>query len=180
VEAQGEDFLRTLFKKFPGFPLIAEDLGLVTPDVRELIQKFGLPGMKVLLFAFGGDSASPYLPHNHVPGCILYTGTHDNNTARGWFEGDATEEEKKYFFRYLGKEVPSEEVSGELIRLGMMSVADTVILPVQDLLGLGAESRMNTPSTQEGNWKWKLLPGQITPGHGERLRELTEIYGRAL
>jgi 4-alpha-glucanotransferase len=180
VEAQGEDFLRTLFKKFPGFPLIAEDLGLVTSAVRALMEKFGLPGMRVLLFAFGGDSANPYLPHNHVPGCILYTGTHDNNSARGWFEKDATEEEKKKFYRYLGKEVPSEEVPGELIRLAMMSVADVVILPVQDLLGLGQESRMNTPSTQEGNWKWKLLPGQITPAHGERLREWTEVYGRTL
>jgi 4-alpha-glucanotransferase len=180
VPAQGEEFLKTLYKKFPLFPLIAEDLGSVTPAVRELMEKFGLPGMKVLLFAFSGDTANPYLPHNHIPHCILYTGTHDNNTVRGWFDREASAEDKKNFFRYLGREVSAQEVSAEFIRLAMMSVADVVILPVQDLLGLGAESRMNTPSTTEGNWKWRLLPGQITPAQGERLRELTEIYGRAL
>ena len=178
VEARGEEFLRLFFKKYPGFPLIAEDLGLVTPEVRALMEKFGLPGMKVLLFAFSGGAANAYLPHNHLSHCLLYTGTHDNNTARGWIEEDATEEEKKSFSRYLGREPSAEEVPGELIRLAMMSVADTTILPAQDLLGLGSEARMNTPSTQKGNWRWKLLPGQVTSAHGERLRELTEIYGR--
>jgi 4-alpha-glucanotransferase len=142
------------------------------------MEKFGLPGMKVLLFAFSGDTANPYLPHNHIPHCILYTGTHDNNTVRGWFDREASAEDKKNLFRYLGREVAADEISGEFIRLAMMSVADVVILPVQDLLGLGAESRMNTPSTTEGNWKWRLLPGQITPELSDRLRELTEIYGR--
>jgi len=178
VPAPGEEFLNSLHKKLPLLPLIAEDLGSVTPPVRELMEKFGLPGMKVLLFAFSGDTANPYLPHNHIPHCLLYTGTHDNNTVRGWFEREASAEEKKNLFRYLGRKVSAEEVSGEFIRLAMMSVADMVILPPQDLLGLGAESRMNTPSTMEGNWKWRLLPGQITPAHEERLRELTEIYGR--
>jgi 4-alpha-glucanotransferase len=180
VEAQGEDFLKALFKKFPFFNLIAEDLGSVTPAVREIIRRFDIPGMKVLLFAFGDDlSGNPYVPHNHIPNCILYTGTHDNNTVRGWFESEATPEDKGRLFRYLGRAVSAEEVSGEFIRLAMMSVADVVLLPIQDLLGLGAESRMNTPSTSEGNWQWKLFPGQLTPEHSERLREMTEIYGRA-
>jgi 4-alpha-glucanotransferase len=179
VPAQGEAFLRLFFKKFPDFPLIAEDLGSVTPAVRELMRKFSLPGMKVLLFAFSGDTANPYLPHNHIPHCLLYTGTHDNNTVRGWFEGEASAEEKKNLFRYLGKELSAEEVPGEFIRLAMMSVANTVILPIQDLLGLGAESRMNIPSTTLGNWKWRLLPGQISTALADRLREMTEIYGRA-
>jgi 4-alpha-glucanotransferase len=143
------------------------------------MRKFGLPGMKVLLFAFSGDPSNPYLPHNQIPHCLLYTGTHDNNTVRGWFEKEASPEDRKNLFRYLGKEVSAEEVSGEFIRLAMMSVANTVILPVQDLLGLGADSRMNVPSTTEGNWGWRLLPGQITPVLAERLREMTEIYGRA-
>jgi 4-alpha-glucanotransferase len=179
VEAQGEDFLKTLFKKLPSFPLIAEDLGLVTPAVREIMRRFELPGMKVLLFAFSGDATNPYLPHNHLPGCVLYTGTHDNNTVRGWFEKETTPEDLKRLFRYLGREVSAGEVSLEFIRLAMMSVAKMAIVPIQDLLGLGAESRMNTPSSTEGNWKWKLLPEQITPAHAEKLRELTEIYGRA-
>jgi 4-alpha-glucanotransferase len=159
--------------------LIAEDLGSVTPAVRELMRKFGLPGMKVLLFAFSGDTANPYLPHNHIPHCLLYTGTHDNNTVRGWLEGEASAEERKNLFRYLGKEVSAEEGPREFIRMAMMSVANTVILPIQDLLGLGAESRMNTPSTTVGNWKWRLLPGQISNALADRLREMSEIYGRA-
>ena len=179
VEAQGEDFLKTLFKKFPSFPLIAEDLGLVTPAVREIMRRFELPGMKVLLFAFSGDATNPYLPHNHISNCVLYTGTHDNNTVRGWFEKEATAEDLKRLFRYLGREVSAGEVSLEFLRLAMMSVAQMAIVPIQDLLGLGAESRMNTPSSTEGNWKWKLLPEQITPALAEELRELTETYGRA-
>ena len=180
VEAQGEDFLKALFKKFPFFPLIAEDLGSITPAVREIMHRFELPVMKVLLFAFGDDlAANPYVPHNHVPNCVLYTGTHDNNTVRGWFEKDAAPDDRKRLFRYLGREISAEEVSGEFIRLAMMSVARMVIVPVQDLLGLGPEARMNTPSTAQGNWKWKLSPGQITPAHADRLREWTEIYGRA-
>jgi 4-alpha-glucanotransferase len=180
VEGRGEDFLKTLFKRFPFFPLIAEDLGSITPAVREIMSRFHLPGMKVLLFAFGDDSATnPYIPHNHIPHCVLYTGTHDNNTVRGWFEKEASPEDRKRLFRYLGREVSEEEVPGEFIRMAMMSVANLAILPVQDLLGLGAESRMNIPSTPEGNWKWKLLPDQLIPAHAERLRLLSETYDRA-
>ena len=126
------------------------------------------------------DPANPNLPQNHIPHCFLYTGTHDNNTVRGWFGKEASAKDKKNLFRYLGKEVSVEEVSNEFIRIAMMSVADTVILPVQDLLGLGADSRMNIPSITEGNWGWRLLPGQIPAGLFDRLREMTEIYGRAL
>lgn len=180
VEGQGEHFLKAFFKKFPFYSLVAEDLGSVTPAVREVMRKFNVPGMKVLLFAFGDDLAgNPYVPHNHIPNCILYTGTHDNNTVRGWFEQEASTEDRKRLFRYLGREVKAEEVLAAFIRMAMMSVANTVILPIQDLLGLGSESRMNTPSTISGNWKWRLLPGQITPALVEHLRETTEIYGRA-
>ncbi len=180
IEAQGEDFLRRLFKKFPSLLVIAEDLGSVTPAVRDLMSRFELPGMKVLLFAFGDNIAhNPYAPHNHVRNCVLYTGTHDNNTVRGWFEQDASPEEKNTFFRYLGREVTSDAISLIFIRLAMMSVAQMTIVPVQDLLGLGAEGRMNVPSSAQGNWKWKLAPGQFTQGHEDLLRELTETYGRA-
>jgi 4-alpha-glucanotransferase len=180
IEAPAEEFFHAILKKFAYAPLVAEDLGIITPDVREIMHRFGFPGMKVLLFAFGDDPAkNPYAPHNVVPNSVMYTGTHDNNTARGWFEKEATPETKKMFFRYLGREITADEVHWELVRLAMMSVANTVIVPVQDLLGLGEEARMNTPSTTEDNWRWRLLPQQLDASVTSRLLEMTEIYGRA-
>ena len=153
---------------------------MITPDVREVMHRFELPGMKVLLFAFGEDlPTNPYIPHNLVKNCVLYTGTHDNNTARGWFEREATLEVKKRLFHYLGREVPAEKIHWELIRLAMMSVANMVIIPMQDILGLGEEARMNRPATPRGNWQWQLLQEQLTPSLAQGLREMTEIYGRA-
>jgi len=180
VEAPAMDFFKHLTKKFPYLPIIAEDLGTITPDVREVINYFELPGMKVLLFAFGDDLATnPYIPHNLPKNCVAYTGTHDNNTVKGWFEREASPEEKKKLFRYLGRELPPEEIPKELVRLIMMSVANIVIFPLQDIMGLGEEARMNCPSTQEGNWECRLLPTWSTPELAERLREMTEIYGRS-
>lgn len=180
VEAPAEAFFNVILDKFPKAPIIAEDLGLITPDVWEIMEHFGFPGMKVLLFAFGEDlPTNPYAPHNHVKNCLVYTGTHDNNTARGWFEKEATPDEKKRFHAYQGKEVPEKEVHWELVRLGMVSVADTAIFPMQDILGLGAEARMNRPAKKDGNWQWRLLPDQLTPSLAKRLLEMTEIYGRA-
>lgn len=180
VEAPAEDFFNALLRRFPQLPIIAEDLGVITPDVREIMHRFELPGMKVLLFAFDeGLPTNPYIPHNLPSKCVLYTGTHDNNTTRGWFEGEATPEIKERLFRYLGREVPVEEIHWELIRLAMMSVANMVIFPVQDILGLGAEARMNRPATTEGNWQWRLSPEQLTPSITDTLRGMTELYGRA-
>jgi len=180
VDAPGENLFNELLKKLPSLPIIAEDLGVITPDVREVMHRFELPGMKVLLFAFGEDlPTNPYIPHNLVKNCVLYTGTHDNNTARGWFEREATLEVKKRLFHYLGREVPAEKIHWELIRLAMMSVANMVIIPMQDILGLGEEARMNRPATPRGNWQWQLLQEQLTPSLAQGLREMTEIYGRA-
>jgi 4-alpha-glucanotransferase len=180
VEAPAEDFLNALLRRFPQLPIIAEDLGVITPDVREIMHRFDLPGMKVLLFAFGEDlPTNPYIPHNLEKNCVLYTGTHDNNTARGWFEGEATPEIRERLFHYLGREVPAEKIHWELIRLAMMSVANMVIIPMQDILGLGEEARMNRPATTQGNWQWQLLQEQLTPSLAQGLREITEIYGRA-
>jgi 4-alpha-glucanotransferase len=174
-----KDFLNTLNRNFPHLPIVAEDLGLITPDVREVMDHFELPGMKVLMFAFGEDNPmNPYLPHTYKEDFVVYTGTHDNNTVRGWFEGEISPEDRKRLFRYLGREVSVEEIHWALIRLAMMSVARLVILPMQDVLGLGGEARMNRPSVAQGNWEWRLLPGQITPGVSESLREITETYGR--
>ena len=178
VEAPAEDFFKVLLEQFPDSPIIAEDLGIITPDVREHMERFGFQGMKVLLFAFGDDAKNPYLPHNHVKNCVLYTGTHDNNTVRGWFDNEASPEIKERLFRYLGREVPAEEINWELIRIVMMSVANMAILPMQDVLGLGEKDRMNLPSTPKGNWEWRLLPDQITPSLSERLGEMTKMYGR--
>jgi 4-alpha-glucanotransferase len=179
VKVPVKDFLNTLNKHFPDLPIVAEDLGVITPDVREVMDHFALPGMKVLMFAFGEDHPMhPYLPHTYKENFLVYTGTHDNNTARGWFEGEASLEDKRRLFRYLGREVPVEEIHWAFIRLAMMSVARSVILPMQDVLGLGGEARMNRPSVAHGNWEWRLLPGQITASVSERLLEVTETYGR--
>ena len=179
VEAPAMDFFNVLFKHFTYLPLIAEDLGVITPDVKELINHFGFPGMRVLLFAFGEDLPDhPYAPHNYIKNCVVYTGTHDNNTIRGWFRREATPEMRKRLFKYIGREVPEREIHWEMIRLVMGSVADMVIIPMQDLLGLGGKKRMNLPATKSGNWQWRLQPEQVTPLLTERLSEMTNIYGR--
>ncbi len=180
VEAPATDFFTALLKKFPANAFIAEDLGIITPDVKEVMNRFGFPGMRVLQFAFGEDQPNhPYLPHNFIPNTVVYTGTHDNNTARGWFENETTLQDKKRIFRYLGRKVSSEQLPAELIRLAMMSVAHTVMIPLQDVLGLGEEARMNRPAIPSGNWEWRLLPDQLTSLHAEMLLELTETYGRS-
>jgi 4-alpha-glucanotransferase len=180
VKAPAVDFFTALLKKFPADSIIAEDLGVITPDVKEVVNRFGFPGMRILQFAFGEDLPThPYLPHNYLPNTIVYTGTHDNNTIRGWFENEATPEDRNRLFRYFGREILPEECHRELHRLAMMSVANTVIVPVQDLLGLGEEAKMNRPSVAHGNWEWRLLPGQMDASIAERLREMTTIYGRA-
>jgi 4-alpha-glucanotransferase len=176
--APAEELFAKVFRHFSCISLLAEDLGTITADVREIMNRFEIPGMKVLLFAFGGDlSKNPYVPHNHIKNCVVYTGTHDNNTVRGWFEHEATPDDRGRLSRYLGRELSAENVSLEMIRMAMMSVADTAILPMQDILGLGEEARMNHPGTIEGNYQWRMLPEQMKPRSD--LKELTQIYGRA-
>jgi len=179
VKAPAMDFFHQLNKSFSCLPIIAEDLGVITPEVREVMNYFGFPGMKLLLFAFGEDlPTNPYILHNLERNCIAYTGTHDNNTVQGWYKNEAKKKEKERLFQYLGRKVPTEELHWEMIRLLMMSVANTVIFPMQDILGLGKEARMNRPATLKGNWQWRLLPDQLTSSLAERLRQMTEIYGR--
>lgn len=179
VEGPREDFFDHLAKTFPDMHMIAEDLGFITPDVWELMDRFDFPGMKVLLFAFGNDVATnPYAPHNHVKDCVVYTGTHDNNTVRGWFEKELTPEDRARISSYMGRKLDIADIHWELIRLAMMSVAHTAIIPMQDILGLGEEGRMNLPATELGNWEWRLESSQLSPEVSVRLREMTEIYGR--
>lgn len=179
VPAPAREFLSAVMNHFPGRNIVAEDLGHITDDVREVLQAFDLPGMKLLVFAFGGDlSTNPYAPHNHVKHGVVYTGTHDCNPIRAWFEQELPQEDKWRLFEYLGREVSAEEIAGEMVRMAMQSVADTAILPVQDFLGLGAEARMNRPGTSTGNWRWRLSKKQLTPELIRGLRELTETHGR--
>lgn len=179
VKAPAADFFTALLKRFPGLPIVAEDLGVITPDVREVMDRFKIPGMRVLLFAFDSEPAKhPYLPHNYVKNCIVYTGTHDNNTARGWFVKESTPKNRLRLFRYLGREVSSDDFHRELIRLAMMSVAETAVIPVQDVLGLGEEARMNRPAIPQGNWEWRLEVDQLGPEVAEALADMTETYGR--
>lgn len=180
VKGPKEDFFNKLFRRFPSKPIIVEDLGHITRDVIALIEKFQLPCMKILQFAFGGDSVTnSHCLHNHVKNCVVYTGTHDNNTIRGWFEKEAKPKQKKKLFDYLGRKVPASQVHWELIRLAMSSVGNLTIIPIQDVLGLGEQGRMNRPGTVEGNWSWRLRPNQITTPTIRKLAKLTQTYGRA-
>ncbi len=178
----GADFFHALSKKLGAKAmgsLIVEDLGTVTPAVRTLRDHFRFPGMKVLQFAFGSDpEARHYQPHNYAPNCVVYTGTHDNNTTRGWFEREAhgRGDEANFTLRYANSN--GKEIHWDLIRLAEASPGNTVIVPAQDLLGLGPESRMNRPGTSEGNWQWRLKPRELSPPIASRLHALSEIYQR--
>jgi 4-alpha-glucanotransferase len=179
VAAPAEDFFDSLIKRFGPLPVIAEDLGTISADVREVMGRYGFPGMRVLLFAFGGDFPhSAFLPHRHAPNCVVYTGTHDNNTVRGWFEKEAGPQAKRNLFRYLGREVSAEEAPWELIRLAMMSTAETAIIPLQDVLGLGQKAMMNRPARRSGNWLWRFEPDALDRETTERLMAVTATYGR--
>jgi 4-alpha-glucanotransferase len=180
IGVPAKDFFGTVKKEIPDAPIIAEDLGTITPDVVEIMELFGFPGMKVLLFAFGEDlPRNPYAPHNIEKNAVVYTGTHDNNTARAWFEKEADHEMRERLFRYIGRRVSAEEVHWELVRLAMMSAADRAIFPIQDLLGLNEGARMNRPATTEGNWEWRLEAHHLDSELKQRLLEMTELYGRA-
>lgn len=179
VQAPAREFLDAVKNEYPDLPVFAEDLGVITPDVKEVMKRFDLPGMKVLQFAFEGEiSENPYIPYNIPEKAVLYTGTHDNNTVRGWFERESKEEERQKLFRYIGHPISAEEAPWTFMRLALSSRADTVIIPVQDVLCLGAEHRMNNPSTGSGNWRWKLAPGQLDFTLTKKLKDLAEIYGR--
>ena len=156
-------------------PFLVEDLGLITPDVVALREQLGLPGMKVLQFAFDGGPANAYLPHNHTCDCVVYPGTHDNQTTIGWFHS-RPDWERQAIQRYLGHD--GSDIAWDLIRLALASVADTAIVPLQDVMRLGDEARMNTPGRQTGNWGWRFLPHQLHPGLAAGLAELTATYGR--
>jgi 4-alpha-glucanotransferase len=158
--------------------IIAEDLGIITPEVNALRQAIGLPGMRILQFAFDGDPKNPYLPHNYDANTVVYTGTHDNDTTRGWWESLANPE-KDYVRAYLGvDEAMDEDLPWHLIRLACASVASLCVIPMQDVLGLDASHRMNEPSRSEGSWEWRFSWQQVDAGHARQLAEMARLYGR--
>ena len=171
----GMDLLRVLTGWFSGITYIAEDLGILTDAVHDLRNESGLPGMKVLEFAFSGPD-NAYLPHHYQPHCICYTGTHDNDTAVGWYT-HATEEEKAFAKAYLGAD-DAESVRRALLRAGQGSVAELFVAQLQDYLGLGSEGRINVPGVAEDNWCWRMRPGMTTPALAEEIKELTHAFSR--
>ena len=172
----GMELVGTLTNWFPNLSFIAEDLGFLTPEVHKLLRSSGLPGMKVLEFAFDAREPSNYLPHTYSPHCVCYVGTHDNETVMQWRE-QADRADVSMARKYLGLN-DAEGFHWGMIRGGMSSVADTFVVQMQDCLGLGAEGRMNTPGVPAGNWRWRLLPGDANPALAKKLMQYTRMYGR--
>ncbi len=174
----------SIFKKmketFGTVDIIAEDLGFLTPTVRKLLEDTGFPGMKVLQFAFDSRETSNYLPYFYPHNCVVYTGTHDNDTIRGWYKA-LDPEDRKLSVDYMNNPgATEEEISWDFIRLALASVADLAVIPLQDYLSLDGEARINLPSTLGGNWTWRLKKGQFTPEIIKRCREMNQLYGRGI
>ena len=177
VDAPGTALFEVVKEKLGNLPIVAEDLGVITPEVEALRDRFAFPGMKILQFAFGSDPGNPYLPFNYDRNCLAYTGTHDNDTTVGWFN-KLSHEEKNSVLGYLGC-TSDKGIHWDLVRLVLSSVANQVITPLQDILGLDTQARMNTPGIGEGNWEWRYRWDALRWEDREFLKTLTEIYGRA-
>lgn len=175
VPGPGVDFFHTIRQALGELPIIAEDLGVITPDVVEMREKFGLPGMKILQFAFEGGPKDPFLPHNYPRNCVVYTGTHDNDTALGWYERMG-ETERDFYQRYLDRD--GSDVSWDLIRAVWSSVAMFGVAPMQDFLSLGNEARMNYPGKPSGNWTWRMSSESLTDSLKDRIQEINILFDR--
>ena len=187
VKGPGAELFEAVQKALGDLPIVAETLGVITPEVTALRDRFGFPGMGILQFAFGSDPQSPeFKPHNYRRRYVVYTGTHDNDTTLGWWTsrgvGDSTRTaeniraEREFARKYLGTD--GREMNWVLIRAILASIADMAIIPLQDVLGLGSEARMNLPARPSGNWQWRFAAGQLTPEIGKRLREMVRIFDR--
>lgn len=175
VEAPGEELFATLARAFEPLPLVAEDLGYITEAVYALRDRFGLPGMKVLQFGFDGGADNPYLPHNHVGNCVVYTGTHDNDTTLGWFH-QLSPQARARVCDYL--DAGPDTMPWPLVRAALASVARLAVLPMQDVLGLGSAHRLNRPGVPDGNWRWRCPWERVDEDTEGRLRHLISLYGR--
>lgn len=174
----GMDLFNTVKEKLGELDIIAEDLGFLTESVFQLLKDSGYPGMKVLQFAFDPSEDSDYLTYKYQRNCVVYTGTHDNDTTAGWFE-KLSDGDREVALRYMNSfYTPKEEQHWDLIALAMRSTADTCIIPVQDFLGLGSEARINMPSTLGDNWKWRMTKGAFSEELKEKIRRMTKLYGR--
>jgi 4-alpha-glucanotransferase len=177
LDAPGDEFFQRLDKQLGKLPIVAEDLGVITPEVEALRDKFNFPGMKILQFAFDGDRANGFLPYNYTNrNCIVYTGTHDNDTTIGWFNERSPEDQARVS-DYLGC-VGNDGIHWAMIRLALSSVGNTAVLPFQDILGLGTDAKMNTPSQATGNWSWRCRAEAFNDELSGRLKYLTHLYGR--
>jgi 4-alpha-glucanotransferase len=175
VPGPGKDFFRSIRQSLGDLPIIAEDLGVITPDVIELRDSFDLPGMRIFQFAFDSDPEDPFLPHNYPVNCVVYTGTHDNDTVRGWYER-VPEKDKAFYRRYLDRD--GSKVNWDMIRGVWSSVAVFGLAPMQDFLSLGNEARMNYPGNPSGNWMWRMSPKDQSPELQVKIKELNYLYSR--
>lgn len=175
LPAPGKALLDSIMEQLGELPIIAEDLGVITPDVVELRDRFNFPGMKILQFAFDSDEENDFLPHTYPRNCIVYTGTHDNDTSLGWFVA-SKENDKQILREYFNPD--ERDISWSFIKLAASSVADMVIVPLQDILKLGSEARMNFPGTASGNWKWRFKKKDLKNEYALRLKKITKTYGR--
>jgi 4-alpha-glucanotransferase len=178
IPGPGSALLNALYDRLPFAQLFAEDLGFITPDVRGLMQQFELPGMAVLQFGFNNPYGNVHCAHNIQTNTIVYTGTHDNNTSRGWFSKDLSKEQQKHVFAYIGHQVTANSAAKDLIRLAWQSPARVAIVPMQDLLNLDHKARMNFPGKASGNWGWRMKPNAISLKLVKELAEITHRYGR--
>ena len=178
-DGPGLDFFNVLKEELGELPFVAEDLGEINDAVLQLRDDLGLPGMKVLQFAFGDEMPqSPYIPHQYTPNFLAYTGTHDNNTVRGWYKQEGFRYHQQ-IEEYFGRTLTEDDLPHMMCRLAFSSVAKIAILPLQDLLGLDENARMNMPGATENNWLWRLLPGQISPEAEKKLKKWTLLFDRA-
>jgi 4-alpha-glucanotransferase len=177
VKGPGDDLFNVLRERLGDLPFIAEDLGMITPEVYALRDRLHIPGMKVLQFGFDNPGAHIYLPHKFVNNCVVYTGTHDNDTMLGWWKSAATAEEKRQATVYMGD--ARDGINWAFIRIALDSIADLAVIPLQDVLGLDSDARMNTPSHSDGNWGWRFQPGMLSRDVAEKLASLTEVCDRA-
>jgi 4-alpha-glucanotransferase len=176
LEGPGDNLFAALQQALSGLPFIAEDLGIITPEVVALRERWDLPGMRVLQFAFNSDEPDDlHKPHNYIQNCVVYTGTHDNDTTLGWFTTLDTATRTRVLHDLHSD---GQAIHWDMIRVALASVADTAIVPLQDVLGLGTTARMNLPGTGQHNWSWRLQPQQLRPRLSEQLSTLTRTYGR--
>lgn len=178
VQASSDSFFAALKRAFPSMPLIAEDLGYIDQPVKDAIEALEIPGMRVVLFGFDDSKDNPHTPSNYIANSVAYTGTHDTNTTQGWFTTEASAREKANLYRIMGKKADASEISFEVVKLALSSVSDLCIIPLQDVLGLGVEARMNNPSQSAGNWVWRVTKKQLSSPKLSELGELTANYMR--